>query len=45
LKIETTWGPIILTLDGGKVVGCALPFLKNTPRKPFRSDFSKPWKN
>lgn len=27
------------------MTGCALPFLKTTPRKPFHSDFSKPWKN
>ncbi len=45
LEIKTTWGPITLTLDGKTVVGCALPFLKNMPRKPFHSDFSKPWKN
>ena len=35
LEIKTTWGPITLTLNGNAVVGCALPFLENTPRKPF----------
>jgi len=35
LEIKTSWGTITLTLDGKTVVGCALPFLKNTPRKPF----------
>ena len=35
VQIQTSWGPIILTLDGGKVIGCALPFLKTTPRNPF----------
>ena len=45
LEIKTAWGSINLTLDGEKVVGCALPLLKNTPRKPFHSDFSNPWKN
>ncbi len=35
LEIKTIWGPINLTLDGDKVVGCALPFLKATPRNPF----------
>jgi len=35
LEIKTTWGPITLTLDDEKVVGCALLFLKATPRKPF----------
>jgi len=45
VEFKTTWGPITLTLNSGKVVGCTLPFLKATPRKPFRSEFSKPWKN
>jgi len=35
LGIKTIWGSIKLTLDNGKVVGCALPFLKTAPRKPF----------
>jgi len=35
LEIKTSWGPITLTLEGGKVVGCTLPFLKATPRKEF----------
>ncbi|MBC8206619.1 MAG: methylated-DNA--[protein]-cysteine S-methyltransferase [Kiritimatiellales bacterium] len=36
VQIQTTWGPITLTLAGGKVIECALPFLKTTPRKPFK---------
>ena len=35
VTIPTTWGVIRLTLDGEQVVGCALPFLKTTPSKPF----------
>jgi len=38
LEIKTTWGPINLTLDGDRVIGCALPFLKTVPRKPFTID-------
>jgi O-6-methylguanine DNA methyltransferase len=35
VEFKTTWGTITLTLSGNQVVECALPFLKNTPRKPF----------
>jgi O-6-methylguanine DNA methyltransferase len=35
VKVQTTWGKIILTLDGDRVVALDLPYLKNTPRKPF----------
>jgi O-6-methylguanine DNA methyltransferase len=38
LEIKTSWGPIELTREGGSVTGCTLPFLKNTPRKPFAMD-------
>jgi O-6-methylguanine DNA methyltransferase len=38
VRLKTSWGPIVLTLDGKAVVECTLPFLKNTPRKPFAID-------
>ena len=38
LEIKTTWGSIKLSLENNRVVECALPFLKDTPRKPFAVD-------
>jgi O-6-methylguanine DNA methyltransferase len=38
VEFQTTWGPIQLSLDGDTVVGCALPFLKAAPSKPFKID-------
>lgn len=38
VQIKTSWGLITLTLEGGKVVECTLPFLKRSPRKPFQID-------
>jgi len=35
LEIKTTWGTITLTLNGDQVVALDLPYLKNTPHKPF----------
>ncbi len=35
VNIPTSWGPINLSLENERVVGCTLPFLKNTPRKSF----------
>lgn len=40
VRLKTTWGPIVLTLDGTVVVGCTLPFLESTPRKPFEIENS-----
>ena len=41
LKIKTSWGPIILSLDKSIVVKCTLPFLQTTPRQPFEVEGSK----
>ncbi len=38
VNIQTTWGTITLTLKDEKVIGCALPFLKNTPRVSFKME-------
>lgn len=35
-EIHTTWGSISIELTGGKVTGCFLPYLSETPKKPFR---------
>lgn len=35
-NIQTTWGTIRLTLDGGKTVALDLPYLNTAPRKPFQ---------
>ena len=35
MKIETTWGTIVLDLVDGKVGGCTLPFLSAQPSQPF----------
>jgi len=38
VNIKTTWGVIKLTLTNGRVTGCTLPRLKNTPCKPFKME-------
>ena len=35
MKIETTWGTIVIELLDGKVAGCTLPFLSVQPKPPF----------
>jgi O-6-methylguanine DNA methyltransferase len=35
-EIHTTWGSISIELDNGKVIGCRLPCLSETPDNPFR---------
>jgi O-6-methylguanine DNA methyltransferase len=35
VEFETTWGPILLTLDGEKAVGLQLPPLAVRPQTPF----------
>ena len=38
VEFQTSWGPITLTLNNGKVVECTLPLLKTTPSRPFKID-------
>lgn len=41
-KISTSWGDIVVQLRDGKVIGCTLPHLDDTPTQPFtNSDRSK----
>ena len=35
MKLETTWGAIIIELSDGKVSSCRLPFLSVQPQQPF----------
>jgi O-6-methylguanine DNA methyltransferase len=35
VEIQTTWGPILISLLNGKVMKCTLPYLDKTPAAPF----------
>lgn len=35
MKIETTWGTLVIERLDGKVAGCTLPFLSDPPGEPF----------
>ncbi len=36
LRIATTWGPLVVSADGGRITGCDLPMVRRVPRGPFR---------